>query len=49
MDIWRIIAPILLETKDVDIGMYITIYHALKLEEEYQKNKSKEGGKNDIN
>lgn len=48
MDIWHFLAPIILELKPNDTKMYVTVYHALKLEEEYQKNqkkKLKEGGK----
>lgn len=47
MDIWHLLAPILLEINSEDTEMYVTVYHALKLEEEYQKRKLKEGGKNE--
>lgn len=46
MDIWHFIAPILLELNHKDTEMYVTVYHALKLEEEYQKNKIKAGDEN---
>ena len=45
MDIWHFLAPIILELKPNDIKMYVTVYHALELEEEYQKKKLKKGGK----
>lgn len=43
MDIWHFIAPILLELNQNDTEMYVTVYHALKLEEEWQ-DKNKKGG-----
>lgn len=49
MDIWHFIAPILLEINRKDMDMYVTVYHALKLEEEYQEKQLKEGGKNESN
>ena len=45
IDIWHFLAPIILDFKPLDIEMYVTVYHALKLEEEYQKEKV--GGYND--
>ena len=42
MDIWRFLAPIILEFNPKDTKMYVTVYHALKLEEEYQKSKENE-------
>lgn len=50
MDIWHFLAPILLELNHKDTEMYVTVYHALKLEEEYlknQKKKLKEGGEDE--
>ena len=44
MDVWHFLAPILLEYKPNDTKMYVTVYHALKLEEEYQKKQEKAGG-----
>lgn len=49
MDIWHFLAPILLELEHKDMKMYVTVYHALKLEEEYQKKQEKVGGKNESN
>ena len=43
MDIWHLLAPILLELNSNDTEMYVTVYHALKLEEEYQKKHKKAG------
>ena len=37
MDIWTFLAPIILEFNPKDTEMYVTVYHALKLEEEFQK------------
>ena len=37
MDIWHFLAPILLDLNHKDTDMYVTVYHALKLEEEWQK------------
>ena len=47
MDIWHFLAPILLELNNKDTEMYVTVFHALKLEEEYQKKEAKAGGKNE--
>lgn len=47
MDIWHLLAPILLELNNKDTEMYVTVFHALKLEEEYQTKQLKEGGKNE--
>ena len=44
MDIWHFLAPIILEFNPKDTEMYVTVYHALKLEEEYQKEQMKVGG-----
>lgn len=38
-EIWKFIAPILLDLSGNDTKMYVTVYHALKLEEEWQKKK----------
>lgn len=38
-EIWQFIAPILLNLSGNDTKMYVTVYHALKLEEEWQKKK----------
>lgn len=46
-DIWRFLAPILLEIKPNDIEMYVTVFHALELENEYQKKAKKRKCKND--
>lgn len=45
MDIWHFLAPIILEFAPKDTQMYVTVFHALKLEEEYQKEQLKAGGK----
>ena len=47
MDIWHFLAPIILEFAPKDTQMYVTVFHALKLEEEYQKKQAKAGGKNE--
>jgi hypothetical protein len=47
MDIWHFLAPIILEFAPKDMRMYVTVFHALKLEEEYQKEQAKAGGKNE--
>ena len=47
MDIWHFLAPLILEFNPKDIQMYATVYHALKLEEEYQKEQMKAGGENE--
>jgi hypothetical protein len=36
-EIWKFIAPILLDLSRNDTEMYVTVYHALKLEEEWQE------------
>lgn len=36
-EIWQFIAPILLNLSGNDTKMYVTVYHALKLEEEWQE------------
>lgn len=44
MDAWNFIAPLLLnyvEQDDYVIKIYVMIYHALKLEEEYRKKNEK--------
>lgn len=38
-EIWQLIAQILLNLSGNDTKMYVTVYHALKLEEEWQKKK----------
>ena len=42
MDIWHFLAPIILQYNSEDTQMYVTVYHALKLEEEYQKGERNE-------
>ena len=39
MDIWHFLAPIILNLKPNDTQMYVTVFHALELEAEYQKEK----------
>lgn len=43
MDIWKFLSPILMEISNKDTEMYVTVFHALKLEEEYQKRQLKVG------
>jgi hypothetical protein len=40
MDIWHFLRPILLELNGEDTEMYATVFHALELEEEFQKKKA---------
>lgn len=39
MEVWHFIAPILIRFCEDNPKMYVTVYHALKLEEEYQLKK----------
>lgn len=47
MDIWHFLAPIILEFAPKDTQMYVTVFHALELEEEYQKKQLKVGEENE--
>jgi hypothetical protein len=49
MDIWHFLAPILLELNSKDTEMYVTVFHALKLEEEHQKKQAKASKKGEQN
>lgn len=42
MDVWKALSKLILRHFPDDIEMYVLVYHALKLEEEYRKNRKGE-------
>lgn len=42
MDVWKTLSRLILIHFPYDVEMYVLVYHALKLEEEYRKNRKGE-------
>ena len=42
MDVWKTLSRLILRNFPDDVEMYVLVYHALKSEEEYRKNRKGE-------